>query len=73
MAGSGIWANPNMLFYVSDEPPFDGQEQINEQIDDLQIVEQRRRDLSAIHGAGSLRESLDGRNLIREHRVFAKL
>lgn len=76
MAGSGVWANPNILFYVSDKAPFDGpepQRQLEEQLDDLHIVQRRKRDITAIKKPEAVRISSDGHHILRKHIIMAKL
>lgn len=68
-----MWADPNILFYVSDKAPFDTQGLLDEQIKDMHIAQRFERDFSAAKAAVAVYESLDGRNLIREHKFVAKL
>ena len=76
MAGSGVWANPNILFYVSDRAPFEGEDPqrlLEEQLDDLHIAQRRRRGLVSVTKPGVVRTSSDGRNVEREHVIMARL
>ena len=76
MAGSGIWANPNILLYVSDRAPFEGpepQRRLDEQLKNLHIVQRRKRDMDATQESGVVHKSKDGRNVVREHVIMARL
>lgn len=55
MAGAGIWAVPNILFYVSGRNPFEGPgptQQLERQMGDLYIAQRRRKRI-----LGTARES----------------
>ncbi|KAF2626279.1 hypothetical protein BU25DRAFT_471761 [Macroventuria anomochaeta] len=74
MAGNGVWANPNILFYVSNRA-FEGPEQqhrLDEQLKSLHISQRRKRDLNETVEAGVVHKNKDGKNVIREHVVIAK-
>lgn len=71
--GSGVWANPNLLLYVSDHAPLAGPQTLDEQLDRLRIAQKRKRDLVSTTEAPVLHTSNDGRNIIREHRMVARL
>lgn len=76
MAGEGEWALPNILFYVSDCPTFEGQDslkRIEEQLNKLSIAQLQRRDWKEIADPNIVHKSKDGKNVIREHVVMAKL
>ena len=65
-----------MLFYVSDHATFEGpepQRRLDEQLDKLHIAQRRKRDLAKRGEAGVVYKSDDGRNMIREHVIKARL
>jgi hypothetical protein len=74
MGGEAEWANPNILLYVSDHAPIAGPKEFDEQLNRLHIAQKRKRDLvkAANHGV-VVHKSKDGKNVIREHKVMAKL
>ena len=79
MAGQGQWALPNILFYVSEHPTFDGPEPqrlLDEAMNKLHIAQRRKRGLDIAkeedRKAGVVFRSEDGRNVVREH-VVARL
>jgi hypothetical protein len=76
MAGQGEWALPNILFYVSDRATFEGpepQRRLDEQLEQLHVAQRRERDLDEVRkAAGTVYETDDGRNVVREHVVTAK-
>lgn len=74
MAGKGEWAAPNLLLYVSDHAPFIAPQEFDEQLNRLHISQKRKRGLvkASEHGV-VVHKSKDGKNLIREHRVVARL
>ncbi|KAJ4993439.1 hypothetical protein SVAN01_00987 [Stagonosporopsis vannaccii] len=77
-AGAGVWASPNILFYVSDRNPFEGadpQQQLEQQMDDLDAAKRKRRkrDLKVTQVSSVVHTSLNGKNMIREHVIMARL
>lgn len=65
-----------MLFYVSDHDAFEApeqQRQLLEQLENLHIQQRRKRDVVARPELGVVYESEDGRNVIREHVIRARL
>ncbi|KAF3046022.1 hypothetical protein E8E12_010385 [Didymella heteroderae] len=74
MAGEGEWAIPNMLLYVSDHAPLAGPQTLDDQLNRLHIAQRRKRDFDKATKPGVIvHKSSDGKNLIREHRMVARL
>lgn len=79
-SGTGEWALPNMLFYVSDHAPFEGpepQRRLEEQLESLHLTQRRKRNLSKAHKPGAkpgvVYRNKDGKRLNRERILKAKL
>ncbi|KAJ4373529.1 Mitochondrial import inner membrane translocase subunit tim8 [Didymella sp. IMI 355093] len=73
MAGEGEWANPNLLLYVSNHAPLAGPQTLDDQLNRLHIAQKRKRDPGSTIVAPVVHTSSDGKNVIREHRVIARL
>ncbi|KAJ4411532.1 Mitochondrial import inner membrane translocase subunit tim8 [Didymella pomorum] len=72
--GKNAWAEPNILFYVSDHAPIAGPREFDDQLNRLHISQKRKRDLTKAQKEGVVvHKSKDGKNVIREHRMVAKL
>ncbi|KAH6639023.1 hypothetical protein C7974DRAFT_410019 [Boeremia exigua] len=75
-AGTGVYATPNILFYVTDRNPFEGVEpqgRLDEQLGALQAVQLRKRDLLCGWKRGVVHRSEDGKSMVRNHVILAKL
>ncbi|KAF3054125.1 hypothetical protein E8E11_011824 [Didymella keratinophila] len=74
MSGEDEWAEPNILFYVSDHAPIAGPREFDDQLNRLHISQKRKRDLvEAAKRSVVVHKSEDGKSVIREHRMAAKL
>lgn len=79
-SGDGVWANPNILFYITDRNPWEGsdsQQQLEQQMDEINIAytqrRRRKRGLAADGEAGIGHTSQDGKSVVREHIMLARL
>lgn len=81
MAGEGEFTNPNLLLYVSDHATFAGPQDLDDQLNRLHIAQKRKWDaekrkqdlVKAIESGVMVQKSKDGKSMVREHRLVAKL
>lgn len=74
MTGRGAFEMPSLLFYVSDRAPYEGPQQLEDQLEKINVEDRRRkRDLVQPEEPGVVFRSEDGKNVLREHRIMAML